>query len=123
MAITKTHTFKLQAGEVDDWAAGFSARLVAGENLTGTPKVTVHSKGGEEVQYDKITVSAIAINATEVVDADKVTHAANKAVKFRVTAANDAVPAQYTLRVECATDTGRSLVDAWTINLAGPKET
>jgi len=123
MTITRTRTFKLQAGEVDDWAVGFTSRLGVGETLTGTPKVTVHLKDDEEAQYAGITVSAIGINISGVIDADGVTHAAGKAVEFRVTAANDALAAQYSLRVECATTTGRNPVDAWTINLAGPPET
>jgi hypothetical protein len=115
--------FVLKAGEVEDWAVGFGNRLKAGETLTGTPKVTVHSTTGPEAQYASVTVSEIARNMSSVTDKAGVVHAADEAVEFRITAANDAVEARYTLRAECGTTNGRSLVDPFPIALGGPPET
>lgn len=120
---TRSRVFKLQAGEIEDWAVGFGLRLAASETLVGTPKVTVHDRVSPEAQYAGVVVSQIARNVAPVVDADGVTHGINKAVECRVTAANDAVAGQYTLRTECGTSTGRSIVEPITINLAGPPET
>ncbi len=120
---TRTRVFRLQAGEIEDWAVGFGLRLASGETLTGTPKVTVHDRTSPEAQYTGVTVSNVSRNTADVTDQDGNVHSANEAVEFRVTAANDAVAAQYSLRAECATTAGRSLVEAISINLAGPPET
>jgi hypothetical protein len=120
---TRSRVFKLQAGEVEDWAVGFGGRLKTGELLTGTPKVTVHAKDGAQAQYAGVAVSLIARNTAAVTDADGVVHQVDQATEFRVTAANDAVDAQYTVRAECSTTNGRSLVEAVTMSLAGPPET
>ena len=121
--MARTRVFKLQAGEIDDWAVGFGARLASGETLTGTPAVTVHVQTGTEAQYDGVTLSQVDQNSAPVTDADGVTHAADEAVEFRITADAAAVAASYTLRVECATSTGRSLVETFDIVLSGPPET
>ena len=119
---TRSLVFKLHAGEIDDWAVGFSARLDSGETLSGTPTVTIHNKDTTGAVYAGITASQIGRNASPVTDEDGTVHAADEAVEFRVTGANDAVEASYTIRVECATTAGRSLVETFTIQLSGPPE-
>ncbi|MEQ1573106.1 MAG: hypothetical protein ABL993_02560 [Vicinamibacterales bacterium] len=124
----RTNLFVLSAGEVDDWAVGFGRRLASGETLTGTPKVTVHDVESPEAQYAGVTVSSIGRNASTVNETDEngtvlYAHAANEAVEFRVTGADSAVAGRYTLRAECSTTAGRSLVEPVPMRIQGPPET
>lgn len=120
--------FVLQAGEVEDLAVGFSERLKAGETLTGTPKITVHDRTTPFAQYAGVTISGAQRNSAPLEEKDAngtviATHGIDEAVEFRITADDDATPGKYTLRPECSTTAGRSLVEPVVIDLRGPPET
>lgn len=120
--MARQRVFELHAGEIDDFAVGFTSRL-GSETLSGTPEVTVHEKTGAEGTYAGVTVSGAAVNAAETdEDSDGDTHAIGKAVEFRLTADDDAVAGTYTLRVECGTTGSRSLVATFDLVLRGPPE-
>ena len=119
---TRSRIFTLHAGEIDDWAVGFSDRLDSGETLSGTPTVSIHDKDFTGAVYAGVTASQVGRNVNPLADEDGTEHAADEAVEFRVTAADDATEEEYWLRVECATTAGRSLVARFTLKLLGPPE-
>ena len=119
----RTRVFEILAGEVDDMAVGFTDRLASGETLTGTPTVTVHDKDTTGAVYAGVTISDIAVNTAERTDEEGTAHAIGKAVEWRATAAEDATPGNYWIRVECATTvSGRSIADRFTLRVYGPPE-